>query len=273
MDTISILGCGWLGLPLAKRLIDSGYKVKGSTRALSEFDSLEAGGIEPYCLSLDPDVSGEKVEDFLDSDILIINFPPERREDIIDFHVAQINSLVSKLKLSPISKIVFVSSTSVYPDVNREVYEHERLPPPSKISGQALLEVENILQTCARFKTTVIRFGGLIGYDRQPGRFLSGKKEIINGEAYVNLIHRDDCISIIHAIIEQDVWGEIFNACADGHPRRRDYYIAKAKELGLPPPSFKDDKDVSYKLVNSDKLKRIAGYKFKYPNPACITER
>ena len=31
METISILGCGWLGLPLADYLIGKGYELKGST--------------------------------------------------------------------------------------------------------------------------------------------------------------------------------------------------------------------------------------------------
>ncbi|MDC1274067.1 SDR family NAD(P)-dependent oxidoreductase, partial [Flavobacteriaceae bacterium] len=30
-DKIGIIGCGWLGLPLAKSLISNNYKVKGST--------------------------------------------------------------------------------------------------------------------------------------------------------------------------------------------------------------------------------------------------
>lgn len=31
MPTVSILGCGWLGLPLAEQLLAEGYSVKGST--------------------------------------------------------------------------------------------------------------------------------------------------------------------------------------------------------------------------------------------------
>lgn len=31
MKTISILGCGWLGLPLAKKLVENQWIVNGST--------------------------------------------------------------------------------------------------------------------------------------------------------------------------------------------------------------------------------------------------
>lgn len=41
MTSISVLGCGWLGLPLAKHLIDSGFMVKGSIRSSSKISDLE----------------------------------------------------------------------------------------------------------------------------------------------------------------------------------------------------------------------------------------
>ena len=38
--TISILGCGWLGHPLAKFLISENFIVKGSTTTISKLISL-----------------------------------------------------------------------------------------------------------------------------------------------------------------------------------------------------------------------------------------
>ena len=60
------------------------------------------------------------------------------------------------------------------------------------------------MRECKKFNTTVIRFGGLIGYDRMPGKFLTGKKDLPNGDAPVNLIHRDDCVQIIYQIIKNE---------------------------------------------------------------------
>ena len=37
---ISILGCGWLGLPLAKELLDRSFEVKGSTTSSNKLDQL-----------------------------------------------------------------------------------------------------------------------------------------------------------------------------------------------------------------------------------------
>lgn len=266
METISILGCGWLGLPLAEHLVSSGYKVKGSTRTKKDISFLESKGIEPSLLVLDPEIRGSNLNNFFDSDILIINFPPERREDIVEYHERQAVSLIETIKLSAIKKVVFASSTSVYPDSNREVTEDEVLE-PSKSSGKALLIFETLLNNCPEFKTTVLRLAGLIGYDRKPGRFLAGKKEVMNGQAPVNLIHQDDCVHIIHQIIEKNIWGETFNACADLHPTRKEYYINAASRLGLTPPTFVETKDLSYKIVSNEKLKKQLNYIYKYPDP------
>lgn len=269
METVSILGCGWLGLPLAEYLIEKGYTVKGSTRTLGKLKVLKNKGVKPFLIDLDPYLNGGDSDDFFKSDILVINFPPERRDDVVDYHRAQINSLLSRIKISQVEKLLFISSTSVYPELNREVYEDEEAL-PSKLSGKALLEAEGILKGSDDFQTTVIRFGGLIGYDRKPGRFLAGKREIKNGDSPVNLIHRDDCIEIICRIIEENIWGETFNACADLHPKRKDYYVAQALKMGLEPPVFSPGVKTGFKMVNSDRLKRVLNYKFKYPDPSLI---
>jgi len=271
MRNISILGCGWLGLPLAEHLVAKGYSVKGSTRSQNDASNLESRGIDPYILILDPDLRGENAESFFDSDILIVNFPPERREDIVQYHKRQALSLIDHIRHSNINKVIFVSSTSVYPDLNREVKEDDAKS-PSKPSGQALLNFENLLNQYSEFSTTIIRFAGLIGYDRKPGRFLSGKKQVVNGDAPVNLIHRDDCLKIICKVIENNLWDKVYNACSDFHPKRRDYYLKAAAGLGIIPPEFVESEDVSFKIINSDRLKKDLNYTFLYPDPSAIVE-
>ena len=271
MKTISILGCGWLGLPLGIFLLEKDFEVKGSTATRDKLIELKAKGIEPYYINLSPEINADYVPDFLKSDVLIINFPPQRRPDIVFYHQKQIESLIAEINNSSVEYVLFVSSTSVYPELNREVTEDEILW-PTKDSGKALLNVENILLDLSDIKTTVLRFAGLIGYDRIPGRFLSGKKDIKNGNAPVNLIHRDDCIQIIFEIIKQDVWGQILNGCCDKHPLRKEYYVQQAKIIGVDPPTFDDSDTPNYKIISNKKLKKILNYRFRYPDPSVIVE-
>jgi nucleoside-diphosphate-sugar epimerase len=90
--------------------------------------------------------------------------------------------------------VLFISSTSVYNDVDAFVTE-ETIARPATESGKQLLETEQLLQSNINFKTT-IRFGGLIGEDRHPVKFLAGRENLENPNAPINLIHQEDCIGI-----------------------------------------------------------------------------
>ena len=80
MKKISILGCGWLGLPLAKTLIEKGNSVKGSTTSIEKIIILKELEIEPYTISLSANEIKGNINSFLDqSEVLIINIPPKLR--------------------------------------------------------------------------------------------------------------------------------------------------------------------------------------------------
>ena len=264
-QTISILGCGWLGLPLAERLVKEGFRVKGSTTTLNKIFTLSQKNIEPYLVILNPDLRTDDFQDFLKSEILIVNIPPKRGEYVIELFTSQMKYLLKEVSKSSVKKILFVSSTSVYDETNSEITELTELA-PSKDSGKALVITENILKQHKKFDTTIIRFGGLIGPERHPGRFLGGRKRLDGGNAPVNLVHLEDCIEIILEIIDKNVWNETFNACADEHPTRKTLYTKAAQKLNIEPPEFTDE-DTNYKIVVSKKIKEKLNYSFKYPNP------
>ncbi len=173
-------------------------------------------------------------------------------------------TLLPFIEKSSVEKVLFVSSTAVYQDDNKVVNETTESHPETE-SGKQLLQAEQLLQTNSHFQTTVVRFGGLIGEDRHPIYFLSGKKNIENPEAPINFIHQTDCIGIINAILEKECWNEIFNGVAPQHPNRKDYYTQMAIALHLPLPEF-DESNLSVgKTICSEKVERILSYEFKKP--------
>ena len=267
-DTITILGCGWLGLPLARMLVKEGYSVKGSTTREDKLEALRDAGVEPYLVKLDPEVNGDDIVAFLQSDILIVNIPPARRDDIVEYHIEQFSSLIDALGQSPVRSVLLVSSTSVYPALNREVTEEDAVDPES-LAGQALLLVEEMLMQESGFQTTILRFGGLVGYDRNPAKYLTRMTEITHPDQPMNLVHRDDCVRIITEIIRLEQWGEVFNACSPVHPLRGEYYGRSAETAGIEiPPLVPSADPAPYKLVNSDKLISALHYQFLYPDPS-----
>ncbi len=263
MKQISILGCGWLGLPLAKQLVKKGYSVKGSTTTESKLELLEKEGISPFLISLKTAEIQRDIVSFLEnSGLLIINIPPGLGNNPDDSFVAKMEYFIPFIEKSSVEKVIFVSSTSVYADENNLVTE-ETFPKPETESGKQLVIVEKLLSENKNFQTTILRFGGLIGEDRHPVKFLAGRNNIKNPEAPINLIHQSDCIEIIQKIIEKDVWDSVLNAVAPFHTSRKKYYTEKALEFGLVPPQFDENQSSVGKTVSSDKLIHLLNYQFK----------
>ncbi|MBF4472743.1 SDR family oxidoreductase [Flavobacterium sp. HJJ] len=273
MKQISILGCGWLGLPLAKTLLTNGFYVKGSTTSESKLPILKSLGIEAFLISLDSKNINGAVENFLNgSETLIVNIPPQLRGKNNDsstveekVFVEKIKNLISFLENAAVKNVLFVSSTSVYGVANGRITE-ETHPKPDTESGKQLLEAETLLQNNSSFKTTILRFGGLIGEDRNPIKFLAGKENLENPDSCINFIHQEDCIGIILKIITAGSWNEIYNGVSPFHPTREKYYTEKASGLNLSPPKFDHTKPSAGKLISGEKIEKILEYQFIKPN-------
>ena len=275
MKKISILGCGWLGLPLAKSLLKKGFSVKGSTTSTEKIAVLEAAGIEPFLLEVSETKIIGAITMFLEnSEILIIDIPPKLRGNSAENFVLKIQNLLPFIEKSSVEKVIFISSTSVYADDISTALTVTELtkPQPETESGKQLLQTELLLQNNKNFQTTVIRFGGLIGEDRHPIRFLAGRKNIENPDAPINLIHQVDCIGIIELIIkkglrqaqsDRELKTGTFNAVAPFHPTRKDYYTQKAIALNLALPEFEQSKPSVGKIISSEKVESVLEYKFK----------
>jgi nucleoside-diphosphate-sugar epimerase len=149
MKKIAILGCGWLGIPLAKSFVRNGYLVNGSTTSFEKLIVLETEKINAFQIALsENDVLGD-IKAFLNNiEILIIDIPPKLRgiahSNQKEF-VRKIENLIPFIEKSIVQKVVFVSSTSVYEENNSEVTE-STIPNPETEAGKQLLGVETLLQ-------------------------------------------------------------------------------------------------------------------------------
>lgn len=267
MKSISVLGCGWLGLPVASFLVQKGYEVKGSTTKEEKLIQLAQHGIKPFLIKVKESVLGQNLAQFFQSELLILNIPPGRRNpNVITDHPKQIEAVLNLALAGSVKKLIFISSTGVYGNENQIVTE-EVLPSPTTSSGKALIVIEKMLQSTSNLSTTILRMSGLVGGSRKAGRFLAGKTNVANGDAPVNLVHREDCIQVLYKVIQQRQWGEVFNICTDQHPTRKAFYAAQAQKEGLTPPHFLDDDKISYKIISNEKVKRALDYTFLHPDP------
>ncbi len=262
--SISILGCGWLGLELANSFIIDGWHVKGSTTSVEKISQLENYGVEAYLVQFSTNNNPE-LNEFLDSDVLIIAIPPGRKSpDGQKSYQNMLKILTDRLPASKISKVILVSSTSVYGDLNREVTEAD-LPQPETDSGKLLLNVEQQFLALSNIKVIIVRPAGLIGDDRFPGKFFAGKVNVPNGLSPVNMIHKTDISGIIKTLVKDVNADGIYNACAPNHPAKKDFYALAAKKINRDPPEFLNEK-ITWKIINSDRVKQELQYDFVYPD-------
>lgn len=257
--TISILGCGWFGMALAKSLQADGFKVKGSTTTATKIELLQQAQIKPYLIDLEEE-NAQIGSDFFICDILFICIPPKTNISTVPY--ATKIKLIANNALHKVKHLVLISSTGVFEDGNFMVNENT-IPQPSTEPGLALLEAENVLKGERTFTSTIIRFAGLIGPNRNLAKHFAGKKDISNGLAPVNLIHLSDCIGLSKAIIKQQAFGNVFHGVSPHHPTRAAFYTQVCLTAEFEKPLFIDEK-LAWKQVDSVNVPQILGYNYLY---------
>ncbi|QKJ23746.1 NAD(P)H-binding protein [Poseidonibacter lekithochrous] len=250
MKTISILGTGWLGYALASELKNE-FNVKVSIRTNEKKEEYINEGLDPYLLN-------EEKLDFLDEllecDYLFINFPPSKFNNYLEF----LNNIYSHKNISKVKKLIFISSTSIYP--NEQTIFNEDFEIKNPIS-QKVYDAEVLIKS----RTDVIlRCSGLMGYNRIAGKYFAGK--VVDSEdVKVNYVHRDDVISATIFTIKNDING-ILNLCASSHPSRKEVYLLNAKKHNFEKPIFENKKEYKNRIIDGSKIERL-GFEYKYPNP------
>lgn len=250
---ISILGGGWLGLPLAQTFVASGMQVNVATRSASRQSTIQQQlpGVAVYRVDIS---ARQSIAAFLQSDCLIIN--------ITHKVIADFQWLLGQIRQSPVRYVLFVSSTSVYPSLNRTVVEDEGVENPDS----PLWQIEQLFRQQHDLATAIVRFGGLIDSRRHPGHFFREGKTLRQPDARVNLIHLDDCIGVIETVLEKQAWGGVFNAVADSHPPKKVFYQAMAARAGMPSPATETPVTASFKIISNTKIKTQLGYRLQHPD-------
>lgn len=256
---VSIIGCGWLGLPLGKRLLTKGWKVKGSTTQLAKLEVISKAGIVPFLVRLNESEASFD-SSFLDTQVLFVNVPPSGKKSEPELFLFRMAFLIQQIRMSSVSEVVFISSTSVYHDKNFIFSQTDEIN-----TASTLYQAENLFKKESSFRTTIIRFGGLIGSGRYPGRFLAGKRDLPNGSSPVNLVHLDDCIGIVETLLEKQIYGGTYHASAPSHPTRAEFYTLAAIKANLPSPHFRNDLQIG-KTIDPAAIIKAINYEFLHPD-------
>lgn len=257
MKKVCIVGIGWLGLELAKKMKLLGYFVAGTTTSENKREELSELLDEVQLFDLNTDDSG-----FINGyDIIIITIPPS----CIHNYSKNINELLDRLKQIEKNPIVFyTSSTSVYGHGNRLIDESSEINPETN-SGKELALIESFLTHNFKERHVILRLGGLVGGERHPVKYLAGKTNVTMPLAPVNLLHRDDAINAIVHLTEHFRPG-IYNLCSPEHPMKKEYYQQMAKQFCLPMVEFNFNDIRKDKIVTCIAINKL-NFEFKYTSP------
>jgi nucleoside-diphosphate-sugar epimerase len=263
-STIAVLGCGWLGLPLAKHLLAQGHRVLGTTTSPEQLPLLAAQGIEAQLIQLGSDFSAAdetRLTSLLSqATTLVLNVPP--RAAVAGGYPQLLRPVHRAVAAGRVQAVLFVSTTGVYPDEPRLMRETDAVS--TRDAASDVLRTEgHFVPRYGQWKSTVVRLGGLIGPGRAPGRFLAGRQNLPQGDAPTNLLHLTDAVGVLSTIIDQNIWGHTLNVCAQSHPLRRNFYPAAATYIGLEPPTFQPGGSSS-KIIDSSRLRSLVPYAFRH---------
>lgn len=249
MKAITILGTGWLGLELALDLKQK-YKVKVSSRTVEKIKMYEEEGFFSYILNED---NLDFLEQLLETNYLFINFPPSKFNDYVSFLL----KIYNHKSIKNIEKIIFISSTSIYPNIEGLFDEEYEI---KESSSKLVFEAENLVKE----KSDVIfRVAGLVGGSRYFGK-RSANKVLEYPKTPINFVHRNDVIEATKFVIENDING-IFNICSKEHPTKEEIYSFNSKKYDFEKPIFLDNKEFLNRLIDGSKIEKL-GFTYKYNN-------
>ena len=264
---IAIVGCGWLGLPLALSLQKSGHSIVATSRSEASCSQLSSLGFHSVKFALGATLTHKNFAPIFNCDLLVLNIPVGRKTSSPEEFSVNMEDLLRLAADSNIKQVIFVSTTSVYGDQNTVVSEISQTGPNTS-SGKINLLVEQIVQQYFDGQTTILRLAGLVGLDRHPVNYLAGKTELAAPNKVVNLVHQQDVIQSVESIIKNEIWGRTIVLCATEHPTRQDYYTWAAKKLGIAAPKFIEELgQPGGKLIDASSSLNILGMHLKYASP------
>ena len=272
-----IVGCGYVGLPLAAELARQGHEVFGLRRSESADAELKRAGITPLHGDITRPESLTTLPSQLDWIVNCVASGGGNADDYRRLYLQGTRNLVEWLAPTPPKKFVYTSSTGVYGQTDGSLVTETSLTEPATETAKVLLETERVLMDAVhrggasvlasrgghRFvnaqskgsdeslpskpslPAVILRVAGIYGPERGYllKQFLRGEARIEGkGERILNMIHRDDLIGVIIAALENGKSGEIYNAADDEPVSQLDFFIWLAGKLGKPlPPAVPAD--------------------------------
>lgn len=275
---VAILGCGYVGLALAERLVDD-HDVVGLRRSADGIEAVEATGATGVRADV-TDADALSAVPAVDALVFAASAGGRGAAAARNVYVDGLRTTIDHFADRPKSpdRLVYTSSTGVYGDHDGDWVTEATPIEPTTEKTRVLAEAERIARDHAAergIEGTVARFAGLYGPDRyRLERYLEGPVT----EGYLNMVHRDDAAGAVGFLLERDAPGVVL--VVDDEPVDKWTFADwLAEECGRAPPAKRTveerlaDGDLSAaarrrlrtsKRCDNERLRGM-GYEFRYP--------
>ncbi len=261
---VLIFGCGYLGLRAARVWVAAGRRVVALTRG-KRAGELSHAGIEPIVGDIcDPGT----LPHFPAASTVLYAVGLDRTagRSMREVYTDGLRNVLARLPTP--TRLLHVSSTSVYGQTDGAPVTETSPTEPTEESGKVVLEAENLVRS-AMPDAIVLRFAGIYGPGRVLRRqaLLAGEPLVGDAEKWLNLIHVEDGVRALLAAETRGRPGETY-LVSDGTPvTRRDFYTHAANLIGAPPAAF-DHRPASgepNRQIDSRKLREECGFSPMFP--------
>lgn len=266
MKTVTVIGGGWLGRPLAHYLDTIGHKVYVSKTTDQGVSDLSEEQLNAFRFNLDDDSSTLKAAiERQAPDIVIGCFPPGFRSGGGQRYAKHWQTLLKICQSAKVRKVVMVSSTSVYPDIATDMREedaslalaeqHEAFSEKATI----MLQAEQYLKDSG-LKYGIVRCSGLTGPNRHASRFAARLKQV-SDQAPANMLHLADAIGAVSFVAHLET-SVVVNATTPNTVSKAEFYQAALASV--------NSQDVLPKVVHTPDKRILAdtlvslGYRFHH---------
>ncbi len=276
---VLIVGCGYVGLELGRRLASHGHEVHGIKRSRENEEALREAGVTPWFADITrPDGLHGVPTGF---DWVVHSVAAGGKMDHYQsIYLDGTNHLLHWLEKAPPQKLVYTSSTSVYGQEDGSVVDENSPTEPITEPAQVLAATERRLLQAASMEgpsaipAVILRLAGIYG----PGRgfafktFLRGQARMEGeGNRIMNMIHREDVVGCIHAALQRGRPGEVYNAVDHEPVTQAEFFRWLSERTGRPmPPGGTEAKarrrGNSNKRVCGRKLRTELEYSFRHPD-------